>query len=71
MLGLIGFSYYSSNNKDQNSLHKEDNCLINIENTLLDILLNKLADKKEYYNFNNLFLIFSIFIYRILILFTN
>ena len=71
MPGLISSSYYSSNNKDQNSLNKEDNYLIGTEDTLLDILLDRLADKEEYYTFNNLFLAFGIFIYRILILFTN
>ena len=71
MPGLIGFSYYSSNNKDWNSLNKKDNYLIGIEDTLLNILLNRLADKEEYYNFNNLFLASSMFIYYILVLFAN
>jgi hypothetical protein len=71
MLSLIGSSYYSGNNKDRDSLNKEDNCLIDTENTLLNILLNRLADKEEHYNFNNLFLISGIFIYCILVLFTN
>ena len=71
MLGLIDSSYYSGNNKDRDSLNKEDNCLIGIKDALLDILLDKLVDKEKYYNFNNLFLISSMFIYCILILFTN
>ena len=71
MPGLIGFSYYSSNNKDQDSLNKKDNCLISIKDTLLNILLNRLVDKEEHYNFNNLFFVFGIFIYCILVLFAN
>ena len=71
MPGLIGFSYYSSNNKDWNSLNKKDNYLIGIEDTLLDILLNRLIDEEEHYNFNNLFFVSGIFIYYILILFAN
>ena len=71
MPGLIGSSYYSSNNKDQDSLNKEDNCLVSIENALLNTLLNRLADEEEYYNFNNLFLASSMFIYHIFILLAN
>ena len=70
-MGLIDSSYYSGNNKDRDFLNKEDNCLIGIKDALLDILLDRLVDKEKYYNFNNLFLISSMFIYCILILFTN